>query len=148
MRTRDRINEIADNVARVEDIQSQLDARVTQTKGEAYADRVSTAAKALRNKLEEIRAELYEVHCHVDQCTPDQQVKLYNWFITLNAQVQTGAYAPTKQHGEIYTDLKGKLDVQLRHLQQLEDTDLNAFNRLLDELKVPGVFVPQKKIAS
>ncbi len=148
MHVRARITEIADNVARVEDLQSQLDARVTQTKGEAYAERISTAAKALRNKLEEIRVELYEVHCHVDQCTLDQQVKLYNWFITLNAQVQQGAYPPTKQHGEIYTDLKGKLDVQLRRLQQLEDADLQAFNRLLDELKVPGIFAPPRKVAS
>ncbi|MBV6522610.1 MAG: hypothetical protein MNPFHGCM_02758 [Gemmatimonadaceae bacterium] len=148
MRTHDRLNEIAENVARIEDIQAQLDARVTQTKNEAYAERVSSAAKALRNRLEEVRAELYEVHCHVDQCTLDQQVKLYNWFITLNAQIQTGAYAPTKQHGDVYTDLKGKLDVQVRRLQQLEDTDLNAFNRLLDELKVPAVFVPIRKVAS
>ena len=148
MRIRERITDIADNVARVEDIQSQLDARVTQTKGEGYAGRVSAAAKALRVKLEEVRGELYEVSCHVDQCTLDQQVKLYNWFITLNAQVQTGAYAPTKQHGEIYTDLKGKLDVQLRRLQLLEDTDLKAFNRLMDELKVPGIFVTPKKIVS
>jgi hypothetical protein len=68
--------------------------------------------------------------------------------ITLNMQVQTGDYGPTKQHGEIYTDLSGKVMEQLRKLQQIEDTDLAAFNKLLDELKIPGVFVPAKKIAS
>jgi hypothetical protein len=38
--------------------------------------------------------------------------------------------------------------VQLRTLQQLEDNDLAAFNRLLQELGVPAVFVPAKKVVS
>jgi hypothetical protein len=145
LRVRDRINEIVENTLRTEDIQAQLDARVTQTKDQAYAKRVDSTAKAVRAKFESVRDELYEIACHVDQCTLDQPVKLYNWFITLNAQVQQGDFAPTKQHGEIYDELNGKLQVQLRRLQQLEVEDLAAFNRLLQELGVPGVFVAPRK---
>ncbi len=145
LRTIARINEIVDNVARVEDFQKQLDARVTQTKDQAFAARVAEAAKAARVRLEKVRAELYEVGCHVDQCTLDMPVKLYNWFITLNAQVQQGAYGPTKQHGEIYTDLKGKLDIQLRLLDQIEAADLAQFNKLLQDLGIPGIYLPPRK---
>jgi hypothetical protein len=140
-----RINEIVDNVARVEDLQKQIDARVTQTKDQAFAARVAESAKTARARLEQVRAELYEVGCHVDQCTLDMPVKLYNWFITLNAQVQQGAYGPTKQHGEVYTDLKGKLDVQLRLLDQIESTDISQLNKLLQELGVPGIYLPSRK---
>jgi hypothetical protein len=143
-----RINEIGENVARVEDLQAQLDARVSQTKDQPYASRVADMAKGVRAKLEAIRAELYEIGCHVDQCTLDMPVKLYNWFITLNAQVQQGAYAPTKQHEEIYTDLKGKLDAQLRGLEAIENGDLASFNRLMQELGVPSVFVAPRKPVS
>jgi hypothetical protein len=148
LRTRDRITEVAEAAVRVEDIQSQLDARAKQTKDQAFGKRVGDAAKEVRKKLESVRAELFEIGCHVDQCTLDQPIRLYNMLITLNMQVQTGDYGPTKQHGEIYTDLSGKVMEQLRKLQQIEDTDLAAFNKLLDELKIPGVFVPAKKIAS
>lgn len=145
LRVRDRINEIVENTQRTEDIQEQLDARVAQTKGQAYARRVDSTARALRARFEVVRDSLYEIACHVDQCTLDQPVRLYNWFITLNAQVQQGDFAPTKQHGEIYDELNGKLQVQLRRLQQLEAEDLAAFNRLLQELGVAGVFVPPRK---
>jgi hypothetical protein len=68
--------------------------------------------------------------------------------ISLNYQVQVGDYGPTRQHGEIYTDLSGKAEVQLKTLQQVEETDLRAFNKLLEELQLPPIFVPVKKVAS
>lgn len=148
LRVRDRLNEIAEQVKRTEEIQHQLDARLTQTKDQPYAKQVDSVAKAVRARFEKVREELYEIGCHVNQCTLDMPVKLYNWFITLNAQVQQGDHPPTKQHGEIYTDLTGKLQVQLRTLQQLEDNDLAGFNRLLQELGVPAVFVAPRKVVS
>jgi hypothetical protein len=99
----------------------------------------------LRDKLEAIRAELYEVGCHADECTLDQPVRLYNILITINSQVQTGDYAPTKQHGEMVTDFSNKVAAQLTKLRQLEDTDLTGLNKLLSEVGMPGVWVAPKK---
>jgi photosystem II stability/assembly factor-like uncharacterized protein len=146
LQVRDRITDIVDGATRVEDIQSQLDQRVSQTKDQSYAKRVADAAKPLREKLETVRVELYEVGCHVDQCSLDQPMKLYNMLLTTAMQVQTGDYAPTKQHGEMFSDFSGKVGVQLSRLQQLEDTDLASLNRLLTELQLPTVFVAPKKV--
>src|SRR5581483_822597 len=129
IRVRDRINDVVDGALRIEDLQAQLDVRVRNAgdlPDSAARARVTRAAKALRTKLEGIRSELYEVGCHVDQCTLDQPVKLYNKLISLNYQVQVGDYPPTKQHGEIYADLSGQLNVQLQKLAALEATDLPA----------------------
>ena len=144
MRVRNRLNELVDRVERLEDIQAQLDARVAQTKDAPYAKQVAEAARAARQKLELVRGELYETGCHVDQCTLDQPVRLYNWFITLNSQVQTGAYAPTQQHGEIFTDLSTKLDLQLRALERIEADDIAKFNAMLQGLGIPSVYVKPK----
>jgi len=143
-RVRARITEIVERVERLEDLQAQLDARVEQTKDQAYAKQVADAAKAARAKLELVRDQLYEIGCHVDQCTLDQPVRLYNWFITLNSQVQQGAYAPTQQHGEIYSDLAGKLSTQLQAMDRIEQDDLRKFNELLQGLGIPSVFVKPK----
>ncbi len=143
-RVRARITEIVERVERLEDLQAQLDARVQQTKDQAYAKQVADAAKAARVKLELVRDQLYEIGCHVDQCTLDQPVRLYNWFITLNSQVQQGAYAPTQQHGEIYSDLAGKLSTQLQAMDRIEQDDLRKFNELLQGLGIPSVFVKPK----
>ncbi|MEA3246313.1 MAG: glycosyl hydrolase [Gemmatimonadota bacterium] len=150
IRVRDRINDTVDGALRIEDLQSQIDARVRNAgdlPDSAAKSRVTSAAKALRTKLEAIRSELYEVGCHVDQCTLDQPIKLYNKLISLNYQVQVGDYPPTKQHGEIYTDLSGQLNVQLQKLTALEATDLPALNTMLEGLGLPRVFTPAKTAA-
>jgi hypothetical protein len=100
----------------------------------------------LREKLETVRTELYEVSCHVDQCSLDQPMKLYNILLTVALQVQTGDYAPTTQHGEMFGDFSNKVGEQLRKLQQIEDTDLAALNKTLSDLAVPAVFAPPKKV--
>ena len=144
LRVRDRINDVANGAERVEDLQSQLDKRVSQAKGQGYEQRVTDAAKALRTKLEAVRAELYEVGCHADQCSLDQPVKLYNMLITMNSQVQTGDYGPTKQHEEMFAEFSGKVGEQLRKLQALEDGELSALNRVLAEVGLPVVYAPRK----
>ena len=68
--------------------------------------------------------------------------------LSLNAQVQTGDYAPTKQHGGVYDELSGKLGAELKRLQEVEDKDLADINKLLQSLGLPAVYIPPRlKIA-
>jgi hypothetical protein len=145
---RDRINDLSDAVTRLEDIQSQLDQRVSQSKDQSFAKQVGDAAKALRAKLEAIRSELYEVGCHADQCSLDQPVRLYNILLTTALQVQTGDYGPTKQHGDMFTDFSAKVGEQLRRLQTVEDSDLASMNKLLLDNRLPQVYVAPRKAAT
>ena len=140
-----RITEISETVNRIEDLQGQLDVRVGHAKDQSFASRVKDAAKPVHEKLEGVRKEIAEVYSHTDQITLHYPVKLYNWFITLNSQVQDGDGAPAKQHNEIYADLNTKLSTQLLTLQKIEADDIAAFNRLLQELQIPAVYVPPKK---
>ena len=144
----DRINEIVDGVKRAEDLQAQLTDRAKRAADSSVARMLTDSAKAVRAKIEAVRAELYEVGCHVDQCTLDMPTKLYNKFITLNMQLQTGAYAPTKQHGEVYDGLKSRLDAQMQELGRIERQELARFNDLLQKHGIPAVYVaPVKPIA-
>jgi hypothetical protein len=59
--------------------------------------------------------------------------------------VQSADAAPTKQHGEIFTDLGGKVDAQIRVLQQIEANELGTLNKLLIQLGVPPVYVKPAK---
>jgi hypothetical protein len=141
-----RVTSITETVARIQDLQRQLDERSRQAGSQAYAKEVRDASSALRKKLEAVRAEIYEVYTKADQATLNYPIKLYQMFLSLNGQVLEGTNPPTKQHGEITSDLGGKLDVQLRTLQGLEEKDLSEFNALLSKLGVPNVFVPKKPI--
>lgn len=144
----DRITDIVDGVKRAEDLQAQLSDRAKRAADSSVARMLGDSAKAVRAKIEAVRSELYEVGCHVDQCTLDMPVKLYNKFITLNMQLQTGSYAPTKQNGEVYDGLRARLDVQMRELERIEREELSRFNALLQRNGIPAVYVaPVKPIA-
>ncbi len=135
----ERINDVVDAAKRIEDLQAQLDDRAKRAPDSAATRGVADSTRAVRARLEAVRAELYEVGCHVDQCTLDMPTKLYNKFITLNMQVQYGNYAPTRAHGEIHDRLKAQLDTRLRDLARLESEDLARLNALLRAAGLPEV---------
>ena len=137
----DRIDQVVATVKRVEDLQAQIDDRLKRLPGGAAAD----SARAVRGRLEAVRAELYEVGCHVDQCTLDMPTKLYNKFITLNMQLQSGSYPPTRQHGEIYETLAGQLERQLKTLDSLETDGLRRLNTQLEGAGLPALHLPPVK---
>ena len=145
LRVRNKITELAESVGRIEDTQSQIDARVEQSKDQGFAKRVADAATPLRVRFEALRDELTEVSCHVDQCTLDQPIRLYNMLISLNAQIQSGDYGPTKQHGDVSVELATKVGAVLQRLQQLENAELAAFNKLLQDVGLPPIYQRPRK---
>jgi photosystem II stability/assembly factor-like uncharacterized protein len=145
IRVRDKITEISDAFNRIEDLQEQIDKRVDQTKDQSYAASLKSATKPVRDKLEVVRTELVDWYNHADQSTLHFPIRLYNMMLTLADQVQSADAAPTKQHGEIFTDLGRKVDVQVRALQQIEASEVANLNKLLIQLGVPPVYVKPVK---
>ena len=145
IKVRDKITAISEAFNRIEELQAQIDTRVNQTSDQSYAARLKEASTPVRANLEKVRGELVDWYNHVDQSTLHFPIRLYNMMLTLASQVQSADAAPTKQHGEIFSDLGAKVDVQLRALQQIEANELSALNKLLLQLEVPPVFVKPAK---
>lgn len=141
LQVQSKTNELSDAARRILDIEHALDARVSDTKGQPYAKRVSDAVKPLHERLETIRDSLVEIHSHADQITLHYPVRYYNMLLSLAGMVQSADAAPTAQEGGIYRDLAPKIDQQLGRLRSIETNELAAFNALLKELNVPGVMV-------
>lgn len=132
-------NDISQAVSRLDQIARDVDARVRDTKGQAYAGRVSASAKALRGKIDALRDSLVEIHSHADQITLHYPIRYYNMLLSLADMVQSAAGAPTAQEGEVYRDIAARVDAQLARARALETSDLAEFNQLLRELDVPVV---------
>jgi photosystem II stability/assembly factor-like uncharacterized protein len=147
VRTVAKVNELGDAVRRIESMQSQIDQRVAQAKGQPYAARIAAQAAPLRARLEAVRAELADVHSHADQITLHYPVKLYNQMLNVNRMAQSFETGPTTQSETVLRDMSGRIDAQLGRLRALEASDVGAFNRLLEELHVPGVSVEEAKKA-
>jgi photosystem II stability/assembly factor-like uncharacterized protein len=139
----DTLNGLGNSVRRIQHLKDQLEARVAQTKEEAFGEQVADAATPLGEQLEAVRAELVSVHSEVDQSILHFPVKLYNQLITLNSNIQTADTRPTDTQTELYAELSSELAVHLRTLQAIEAQELADFNRLLEELGVPAVGWPE-----
>ncbi|MCU0646965.1 MAG: glycosyl hydrolase [Gemmatimonadaceae bacterium] len=139
LRLRDQVTRVSESAERVVDLKAQIGDRVTRTAEQPYAERVKSAAKPLTSSLEGVRAELIDVHSHASQITLHYPIKLYNKLLYLNLQLQDGDGRPTTSHLRVLGELTGEVNGQLGKLEALERNELAAFNRLLEELKVPGV---------
>src|SRR4029077_1634352 len=116
-------NELSDAVARILDIEQQLDERVDHSKKQTYGARLGAAVTPLRQKLEAIRDSLVEVHSHVDQITLHYPIRLYNMLLSLADMVQSAEGAPTKQEGDVYRDIAAQVERQIAQLRGLETND-------------------------
>jgi hypothetical protein len=136
-------NELSDGIARILDLEHQLDERVDHSKKQTYAARLGAAATPLRIKLEAIRDSLVEVHSHVDQITLHYPIRLYNMLLSLADMVQSADGVPTKQEGEVYREIAAQVNRHIAQLRSLETNDVVAFNRMMRELDVPAVVTGQ-----
>jgi hypothetical protein len=107
-RTVGTVNALADAVRRIELLQGQLDARVEQTRAQAYAGRVAGAARPLRGRLEAVRAALADVHSHTDQITLHYPVALYNQLLNVNRMAQSFDRGPTVQAVAVTASWRGR----------------------------------------
>jgi photosystem II stability/assembly factor-like uncharacterized protein len=135
----EQVSRVSGGADRAKDIAAQLAERVKQTTDQPYAARVRDAAQPITGAVEGVRAELADVNSRVSQITLHYPIKLYNKLLWLNAQVQEGDGRPTTSQLRVLGELTGAVDAQLGRLDTIERTELAAFNRLLDELKVPAV---------
>jgi len=141
------ITALTEGVLRVQDIQAQVMDRKAKAGDLPAADEIGKSATDLRKKFEGVRAELYEVYTKADQSTLNYPIKLYQMWLTMNAQVLEGDARPTDQHQAVFKDLSAKLGVQFEALTKLEANDLVAFNELLKKNGLPAVYVPPRKPA-
>jgi photosystem II stability/assembly factor-like uncharacterized protein len=139
LRLRDQVDRVSQSAERIADLKGQVGERLKQTADQPYADRAKGAATPLMSSLEAVRAELIDVNSHAPQITLHYPIKLYNKLLYLNSQLQYGDARPTTSHLRVLGELTREVDGQLGKLEAIERTELAAFNRLLDELKVPGV---------
>ncbi|MGI8497857.1 MAG: VPS10 domain-containing protein [Gemmatimonadaceae bacterium] len=147
LKVRDEISRVSDAVRRIEGMQKQIDAQLQRAKGQTYAGQVSPMATKLRDSLESVRSELAEVHSHADQSTLNYPIKLYNKLLSLNQMVQSADARPTDQEGAVFEELSSQVERQLGRLRVLESRDVASFNKLMRDLNVPAVGVPEKTTA-
>jgi hypothetical protein len=132
-------------VTRIREVRKQLDDLVKRIGDQPKAAPISQAAKSLNLKLTEVEEQLYQTKNQSSQDPLNYPIRLNNKLAALGGVVAASDSAPTDQDYTVYEEIVGQIDPQLRKLDQLMNTDVAAFNRLVHEQDIPAIVIKGEK---
>ena len=141
----DRVTEANNSVRLIRGIEGQVEDRL---EGRATDAELNAAARSLREKLDSVEVEIYQVRNQSNQDPLNFPIKLNNRIAALLGVVQNAEGRPTEQSYTVYELLDGLLEVELRTLQVILDNDLEAFNELLRArglAPVERIMIPERE---
>ncbi|HEY9284134.1 MAG TPA: hypothetical protein VIP46_11830 [Pyrinomonadaceae bacterium] len=141
LRIRDKVSETHSAILQIRQVRSQLEELQKRVQGQPAAQRVVEAAKSLNQKMTAVEEALYQTKNQSNQDPLNYPIRLNNKLAALGGVVASADAAPTDQSYQVYDELVGQIDAQLRQLDQVLKTDLPAFNRLVRETDIPAVVV-------
>jgi hypothetical protein len=128
MRISERTNDANDAVFMIRDIKAKVDSAIEASGNDAALTR---AGESLKERLSAPEGEIYQVRNRSGQDPLNFPIKLNNKIAALLGVVMSGDYRPTDQSYEVFAMLSEQLQVQLDLFQEIIDTDLASFNRVL-----------------
>ena len=134
-------NEIHTAVNQIRTAKSQIDGWIGRMSEHAEAARIKEMGDGVKERLGEIEAELISVELKGRGDLLNVPLKLAEKMAALPAVVGGSDNPPTAQSYAVYKKLSGQADSQLENLSEIFETNLSAFNKLMQELAVPAVVI-------
>jgi len=144
LKIRDKFSETSDAILRIRDVRKQIDDITNRLKDQTGGKAIAEAGKSLKAKITAIEEELYQTKNQSSQDPLNYPIRLNNKLAALTGVVGGSDAAPTDQAIAVYDDLVGRINVELKKLDDTLKTDLPAFNKLVREQDIPAVIVRQK----
>jgi photosystem II stability/assembly factor-like uncharacterized protein len=143
---RDRFTRAHDAVARIRSLRGDLDAVVERAERAGQKGALADSAKALQARLTQVEEALHQTQSRSNQDPLNFPVRLDDKLASLSGTVASADARPTAQALDVHRDLAARVDRQLARLQALLDTDLAAFNRMVEAQRVPAVVPARARV--
>jgi photosystem II stability/assembly factor-like uncharacterized protein len=130
VKIRDRVTEANDAVKTSRWVKYELDDRQGKMTG-AMARQLATRAQRLATAISAAEAEIYQVQNQSNQDPLNYPIKLNNKIAALNGNVASAPFKPTKQAYDVFTELSGKLQIELERMNKAIAEQLPAINDIL-----------------
>jgi photosystem II stability/assembly factor-like uncharacterized protein len=143
LKMRDSLNEIYDGVRTVREIRRQAKNLIQELR-QANRDfeKIQKAADPLFEKLTKIEEELMQPKNSADQDTENFPTKVDNQLAYIYMKLDSTDNRPTEGQKERFEDLEREKKSLLTQLRDILDTDLAAFNAMIQELDTPPIILP------
>ena len=138
VKMRDRLSEVHDAAERIRRIRDQVEAWEARAAGRPEAEAVSEAAKSLKEGLSSIESDLVATK-PPPGALRGEVIRLNGRLATLAGVVASADWTPPNQAREVFAELSEQIDERLRKLQDVVDTDVAAFSKLIQDSGTPTI---------
>ena len=141
LKIRDKFSETSEAITQIRDVRKQVDEITNRLKDQSSGKTVAESAKSLKGKIAAIEEELYQTKNQSSQDPLNYPIRLNNKLAALTGVVGGADSAPTDQSYAVYEEVVGRINTQLKKLEEVMRTDLPAFNKMVRDQDVPAVIV-------
>jgi len=144
LKIRDKFSETSEAILQIREARKQIEDITNRVKEQPNGKAVSEAATSLKAKLTAVEEELYQTKNQSSQDPLNYPIRLNNKLAALMGVAGSADSAPTDQTYSVFEELVGKINAQLKKLEDVMRTDLPAFNKIVRDQDIPAVIVRQK----
>jgi hypothetical protein len=139
LRIRDKVSETHNAIRQIRRVRDQVDGWQKRAAGTDKGEQIAEAAKNFKEHLTNIEEALIQVKAKSSQDTLNFPIKLNAKIASLAHMVSGATAAPTQQATETFEELAKQVDARLNELRELLGFEGAAFNRTVQEAKIPAV---------
>ncbi|MCH7605526.1 MAG: glycosyl hydrolase [Chloroflexi bacterium] len=139
MRVRDKLSDTHDSINQLRSVRNQVEEWAKRAAERPSGGPVVETAGSLKEKLTGIEDELIQVGYTGARHRLHLPVKLNRQLAELIAVIASADFAPTQQTYQVFDELSGRIDAQVRLLRDVLDEDVPRFIELVQELQIPAI---------
>lgn len=144
LQVRDKFSEVQNGIKNIRAVRTQI-TDFTAKLDTATTKELKAQGDSINKQLTAIEEALYQTKSKSFQDVLNFPIRINDKLAGLYGVAASGQNPPSKQARETLADLGGQADIQLAKLKKILDTDLKAYNKLINEKQVPVIGIKSEK---
>ncbi|MBI2284720.1 MAG: glycosyl hydrolase [Bacteroidetes bacterium] len=141
LQVRDKFSEVQVAIKNIRSLRSQINEFTTKLESGEGSKEIKKMADSINKQMTLVEEALYQTKSKSGQDVLNFPIRLNDKLAGLYGVASSGQNPPSKQAREVLADLGAQADVQLAKLKNIMDTDLKAFNKMINDKQLPVIGV-------
>ncbi len=140
LQVRDKFSEVQKAIKNIRALRMQINAFTAKLDTTGNKD-LKKMGDSINKQMTKVEEALYQTKSKSGQDVLNFPIRLNDKIAGLYGVAASGQNPPSKQVRDVFAELSVESDVQLAKLKKIMDTDLKAFNKLINEKQIPVIGV-------
>lgn len=140
LQVRDKFSEVQKAIKNIRALRTQITEFTARMDAEGTKE-IKKMADSVNKQMTAVEEALYQTKSKSGQDVLNFPIRINDKLAGLFGVASSGQNPPSKQSVEVLADLGGQADIQLAKLKKIQDTDLKALNKMINDKQLPLISV-------